>query len=87
METFTPGADSVDKNGVLRVVSQSTRSQLSNREMAIERFVELMQAALKRLPIRKKTRVSKGAKERRLEEKKQRGSVKRERSRKVPVEE
>ncbi|MEN6441241.1 MAG: hypothetical protein ABFD97_21945 [Syntrophobacter sp.] len=30
--------------------------------MAIERFVELMQAALKRLPIRKKTRVSKGGK-------------------------
>lgn len=77
----------IDKNGVLHVVSQSTRSQLSNREMAIERFVELMQAALKRLPIRKKTRVSKGAKERRLEEKKQRSGIKRERSRKVPVEE
>ena len=76
----------VDKYGILRVVSQSTRSQLSNREMAVQRFVELLQAALRRLPIRKKTRVSKGAKERRLEEKKQRSGVKRERSRKVPVE-
>ena len=76
----------IDKEGVLRVVSQSTRSQLSNRELAIERFVELLQAALHRLPVRKKTRVSKGAKERRLEEKKQRGGIKRERSRKVPVE-
>lgn len=77
----------IDKEGVLRVVSQSTRSQLSNRELAIERFVELLQAALHRLPVRKKTRVSKGAKERRLEEKKQRSGIKRERSRKVPVEE
>lgn len=76
----------VDKNGVLHVVSQSTRSQLSNKELAVERFVELLQAALQRLPIRKKTRVSKGAKERRLEEKKQRSSVKKERAKKVPVE-
>lgn len=76
----------IDKEGVLRVVSDSTRSRLSNREMAVERIVELLRAALKRLPIRKKTRVSKGAKERRLEEKKQRSGIKRERMQKVSVE-
>jgi ribosome-associated protein len=76
----------IDKDGVLRVVSQSTRSQLSNRELAIERFVELLQSALKQLPPRKKTRVSKAAKERRLEEKKQRSSLKRERAKRAPLE-
>jgi ribosome-associated protein len=76
----------IDKDGVLRVVSQSTRSQLSNRELAIERFVELLQAALKQLPVRKKTRVSMGAKLRRLEEKKQRAIQKQARSKKVPIE-
>ncbi len=76
----------VGKDRILRVVSQSTRSQLANREAAVERFVELMRAALHQLPIRKKTRVSRVAKERRLEEKKQRGSVKRERSKRVSIE-
>ena len=44
---------------------------MENKEPAVERFVELMQDALRRVPVRKKTRVSKGAKLRRLEEKKQ----------------
>jgi ribosome-associated protein len=60
----------IGKNGVLRVISQQTRSQPENRELAIERFVELLRDAAKQVPIRKKTRVSKGAKLRRLEEKK-----------------
>jgi ribosome-associated protein len=76
----------IDKDGVLRLVSQSTRSQLSNRESAVERFVELLQAALKQLPVRKKTRVSKAAKLRRLEEKKQHGIIKGMRTKRVPIE-
>ena len=74
----------IDKNGVLRVISQRTRSQAANRELAIERFVELLHEAIKQVPIRKKTRVSKGAKLRRLEEKKQHGILKSKRSKKVP---
>lgn len=70
----------IAKDGILRVVSQSTRSQHANRELAVERFVELLKSALKRAPVRKETRVSKAAKERRLEEKKLRSSVKRQRS-------
>lgn len=76
----------IGKNGVLRVISQQTRSQAENRELPIERFVELLQDAVKQVPIRKKTRVSKGAKLRRVEEKKQRSLLKGERSKKVPVE-
>ena len=76
----------MSKDGVLRVISQQTRSQAANREAAIERFVELLGAALKPEKARKKTRVSTAAKRRRLEEKKQRGYLKRDRSKKVPIE-
>jgi ribosome-associated protein len=79
-------ATRIGKDGVLRVISQQTRSQIENKELAKERFVELLRDAVKQVPIRTKTRVSKGAKLRRLEEKKQRGSLKQERSKKVPVE-
>jgi ribosome-associated protein len=79
-------ASRIGKDGVLRVISQQTRSQAANRELATERFVELLQDALKQVPIRKKTRVSKGDKLRRLEEKKQHGILKSERTKKVPIE-
>ncbi|SPF33070.1 Peptidyl-tRNA hydrolase ArfB [Syntrophobacter sp. SbD1] len=76
----------ISKDGVLRVISQQTRSQMENRELAKGRFIELLRDAVKQAPIRKKTRVSKGAKLRRLEEKKQHGLLKSERSKRVPTE-
>ena len=81
-----PIATSIGKNGVLRVISQQTLSQLEDSELAVEHFAELLRDVLERVPIRKKTRVSKGAKLRRLEGKKQRSLLKNERSKKVPVE-
>lgn len=80
-------ANRIGKDGVLRVICQQTRSQAENKVLAVERFVELLRDALKQVPERKKTRVSKGAKLRRLEEKKQRGSLKQARSKRVPIEE
>ncbi len=79
-------ANRVGKDGVMRVISQQTRSQAENKELAIEHFAELLRDALKQTPIRRKTRVSKGAKLRRLKEKKQQGILKRERSKRVPIE-
>ncbi|MFZ0946104.1 MAG: alternative ribosome rescue aminoacyl-tRNA hydrolase ArfB [Syntrophobacteraceae bacterium] len=76
----------IGKDGVLRVISQKTRSQAANRELALERFIELLRNAVKQVPTRKKTRVSRAAKLRRLNEKKQHGIQKQERSKKVPVE-
>jgi len=76
----------IGKNGVLRVISQKTRSQAANRELAMERFVELLRDAVRQVPIRRKTRVSRAAKLRRLNEKKQHSIQKQERSKKVPVE-
>jgi len=77
----------IGKDGLLRVISQQTRSQVENKELAIERFAELLRDAIKKVPIRKKTRVSKGAKLRRMEEKKQRCLLKSRRSERVPMEE
>ena len=69
-----------DKNGVLRVVSQKFRTQRANRNAAVERLQQLLTDALKTRPIRKKSKVSYAAKQRRLEEKKRRSLLKRERS-------
>jgi ribosome-associated protein len=69
-----------DKNGVLRVVSQKFRTQRANRNAAVERLQQLLTDALKTMPIRKKSKVSYAAKKRRLEEKKRRSLLKRERS-------
>jgi len=69
-----------DKNGVLRVVSQKFRTQRANRNAAVERLQQLLTDALKTMPIRKKSKVSYAAKKRRLEEKKRRSLLKRQRS-------
>ena len=66
----------VDHDGVLRVVSSATRSQLDNRADAATRFQALLQAALKHRKHRIATRPSAGARERRLDQKRVRAGVK-----------
>ena len=70
----------INKDGVLRVVSQKHRSQASNRDEAVERFVSLLGESLQEALPRKKTTISKTAKERRLNEKKYRSRIKERRS-------
>ena len=72
----------MDKRGMLQVTSQKFRSQKSNKDSAVERFVELMQWALKPVVPRKETRVPRSAKRRRLDRKKQ--TAQRKRNRKLP---
>ena len=76
----------ISKDGLLRVICQQTRSQVENKELAVERFAELLREALKQVPIRKNTRGSKAAKLRCLEEKKQQSILKNERSKRLPCE-
>ncbi len=71
-----------DKNGVIRVVSQKFRTQKANRRTAVERLQELLREAVKTKPVRKKTKVPERARLRRLEEKKRRGMLKRQRTEK-----
>ena len=66
----------INKNGVLRVTSQRHRTREANRRAAIERFEELIEVALKPQRPRVKTRVSKGAKRRRLDQKRRRSQIK-----------
>ncbi len=62
---------------VLRAVAQDERSQVRNRELAVERLLEQLREA-SRVPRRRRpTKPSIAAREQRLEEKKRRGSVKR----------
>jgi ribosome-associated protein len=62
---------------VLRAIAQDERSQLRNKELATERVVEALREAL-RVPRRRvPTKPSAASRERRLEQKKRRGQVKR----------
>jgi len=61
---------------VVRVVVDEERSQLRNRAIAEERFVARLAAALHVEPPRRATKPSRGAKERRLQGKKQRSETK-----------
>jgi ribosome-associated protein len=61
---------------VLRAVAQDERSQLRNRELATERLVEKMRAALAVPRRRKPTAPTAGARERRIAAKKRRSRVK-----------
>ena len=75
-------ATRINKDGVLRVVSQRTRSQEMNRADAVARFSDLLRRALTPKRPRIKTQISAAAKERRIEEKKKRAAAKQARSRK-----
>lgn len=70
-------AGRINKEGTIRVTSQAERSQLANRDRALARLEELLREALEPEKPRKKTRVSRAAKRKRLEEKKRRGQMKR----------
>jgi ribosome-associated protein len=69
----------IDKQGVLRVVSQKFRTQEANRKAALERFGQLLEAALKPQTVRKKTHVPPAAKAKRLANKKHHSETKRRR--------
>jgi ribosome-associated protein len=71
----------VDSGGVLRVVAQSSRSQLANRRAATERFAELLAAALATPRPRRPTRPTRAAAARRVEAKRRRADIKRFRGR------
>jgi len=61
----------------LQAVAQDERSQLRDRELAVERLVEKLRAALKVERRRVPTKPSAAARERRLEAKKRRAETKR----------
>ena len=73
-------ASRINKDGVLQVTSQVTRSQDLNREDAVARFAELLRMALHQDKKRVATRATRSSKEQRLQEKKNRTQIKQARS-------
>ena len=67
---FTKLKNKIDSEGKLHIVSQASRSQLKNKEDAIEKFYDWVEKAIKIDKPRKPTKPSKGSIERRLKEKK-----------------
>lgn len=72
-------ATRTDKKGVIRVVSQRHRTQKANRRAAVERLQELLAKAVTTRRPRKKTKVPRWSNEQRLQEKKRRGGLKKQR--------
>jgi ribosome-associated protein len=62
---------------VLRAVAQDERSQWRNRELATERLVEQLRQALRVERTRRPTKPTRESQERRLEQKRRRGEIKR----------
>lgn len=76
----------IDKNDLLQVTSQKFRTQKANRNAAIEKFRSLLADALKNRPVRKKTRVPLTSKQKRLDEKRKRSRLKKQRAKNLPIE-
>ena len=62
---------------VVRAVAQDERSQSRNKELAVERLVEHLRAALRVERKRVATKPSEASRQRRLDDKRRRGEVKR----------
>ena len=66
-------------DGTILFKAMSERSQEQNRRAALERLEKLIRTAMVVPKIRKKTRPTKGSKERRIDSKKRRGATKQQR--------
>lgn len=71
----------LDADGTLRIVASEHRSQRRNRDAALERLATIVRVALPDPVARKATRPTRASVERRLDTKKRRSHVKRERRR------
>ncbi|MFK7927384.1 MAG: alternative ribosome rescue aminoacyl-tRNA hydrolase ArfB [Myxococcota bacterium] len=69
-------ANRINQEGELVVVAQDHRSQLRNKEVAMERLVELLRVALHRERPRRKTRPSRSSQRKRMDKKSERGKTK-----------
>lgn len=71
----------INKEGILQLASETSRSQHKNKELVIERFLELLKKALEQPKKRKRTKPSKSSVEKRLNTKKRDSQKKADRKR------
>ena len=69
-------ANRINNEGMLFVKSQTYRTQLENKDEVIRKINELVVKALEKKKKRKPTKISKAAKEKRLDGKKKKGDIK-----------
>ena len=74
----------INNEGMLFVKSQTFRTQLKNKDEVIRKINELVVKALEKKKKRKPTKISKAAKEKRLDGKKKKGDIKEGRRRVDP---
>ena len=74
----------INNEGMLFVKSQTYRTQLENKDEVIRKINELVAKALEKKKKRKPTKISKAAKEKRLDGKKKKGDIKEGRRRVDP---
>jgi len=72
----------INKEGILEVTVQETRSQFENKEIALKKFNILIASSFQKAKKRIRTRASKGSKEKRLSRKKNRSEIKKGRTQK-----
>ena len=77
---FSKLGSRINKEGILKVIVQETRSQFENKEISLKKFKDLLAFAFHRPKKRLRTKVSKGAKEKRLQGKRKRSEIKKGRS-------
>lgn len=76
----------VNADGVLIIESRRFRTQEANREDAIQKFTDLLRRSLLPPKPRRKTKPTAASREKRLAQKKQKGEVKRQRSKSFETE-
>jgi len=74
----------INNEGMLFVKSQTYRSQLENKDEVVRKINELVVKSLEKKKKRKPTKISKAAKEKRLDGKKKKGDIKEGRRRVDP---
>ena len=72
----------INKEGILKVTADTSRSQLENKSIALQKFHKLISDCFKEKKKRVNTKPSKASKEKRIQKKKFRSEVKKSRSQK-----
>ncbi len=76
-------AGRINRDGILKVSSDTYRTQGANKEEVVRRFYALLQAAFREQRPRRKTKIPKRTRERRLSAKKRRGRLKQQRNKRI----
>ena|ERR1035438_8238634 len=66
----------INKDGILKITVQETRSQFENKEIALKKFHSFIAFSFQRPKKRIRTKATKSSKEKRIQQKKRKGEIK-----------